>query len=251
MPSLSSCCTLQISCLGPPESVCAWAPIQAQTREEPARNGLSSLGPPERTAGSPAAIPLPLIAAVLLGEPSGEALAQLGLGDHVFRRDAVPSPGPAGERSRSESGADEVGGCCGNYTAHSRRDRHPRSCDGGQQRSWRIRLAPFLRIGAVAGVLAGLSWRWQAQWGAAGAAALRPGAAGGGFGNIRPIEGTGWIGFLNVVKYPPSLALLLFTLGADGVLLYLFEKGGPALARWAPRWASRCRSSRRRRCSSM
>jgi uncharacterized membrane protein len=62
---------------------------------------------------------------------------------------------------------------------------------------------------------------------------------GGGFGNIRPIEGSGWIGFLNVVKYPPSLALLLLTLGVSSILLYLFEQAGavhslrsPALARW-------------------
>lgn len=55
---------------------------------------------------------------------------------------------------------------------------------------------------------------------------------GGGFGNIRPIEGSGWIGFLNVVKYPPSLALLLLTLGASGILLYLFEQVGAALTRW-------------------
>ena len=55
---------------------------------------------------------------------------------------------------------------------------------------------------------------------------------GGGFGNIRPVEGAGWIGFLNVVKYPPSLALLLITLGVSGILLYLFDRAGPALARW-------------------
>jgi uncharacterized membrane protein len=55
---------------------------------------------------------------------------------------------------------------------------------------------------------------------------------GGGFGNIRPVEGSGWIGFLNVVKYPPSLALLRIPLGVSGILLYLFDRAGPALARW-------------------
>jgi uncharacterized membrane protein len=55
-------------------------------------------------------------------------------------------------------------------------------------------------------------------------AALRPG---NGFGNIRPRSGGGWIGFLNVVKYPPSLTFVLLTMGFTFVvlrLLFLIEE---------------------------
>jgi len=43
-----------------------------------------------------------------------------------------------------------------------------------------------------------------------------------GFGNIRPRVGDGWIPFLNVVKYPPSIAFSLLTMGANLLLLGLF-----------------------------
>jgi uncharacterized membrane protein len=45
-----------------------------------------------------------------------------------------------------------------------------------------------------------------------------------GFGNIRPVQEDGWIGFLNVVKYPPSITFLLLTLGGDLLLLSLFAQ---------------------------
>ena len=53
-----------------------------------------------------------------------------------------------------------------------------------------------------------------------------------GFGNFQtPIFG-GWIEFLNVVKYPPSLGFTLITLGVNFVLLFLFEKIHCKLGIW-------------------
>jgi uncharacterized membrane protein len=54
----------------------------------------------------------------------------------------------------------------------------------------------------------------------------------GGFGHLdRP--GPGWIGVLNVVKYPPSLTFLLFALGIDFLLLAALERGHVERARWS------------------
>ncbi len=41
----------------------------------------------------------------------------------------------------------------------------------------------------------------------------------GGWGNIRPAQGPGWIAFFNVVKYPPSLVFIFLALGIDLILL--------------------------------
>lgn len=49
--------------------------------------------------------------------------------------------------------------------------------------------------------------------------------AGGGFGNLRLAEGAGWMGWLTVVKYPPSLAFTSLTLGLDLLLLWLLHRG--------------------------
>ncbi len=45
---------------------------------------------------------------------------------------------------------------------------------------------------------------------------------GDGFGNIRPREGSQWIDFFNLVKYPPSMTFTLFTMGVNLLLLWLF-----------------------------
>ena len=55
--------------------------------------------------------------------------------------------------------------------------------------------------------------------------------ASGGFGSFQPVE-AGWIGFLNVTKYPPSFTFLLLTLGADWILLGGLHFTGAAESRW-------------------
>lgn len=48
--------------------------------------------------------------------------------------------------------------------------------------------------------------------------------AGGGWGNIRPPRDTGWIEFMNNVKYPPSLVFWTMSLGVDLLLLGLLVR---------------------------
>ncbi|MCX7603812.1 MAG: heparan-alpha-glucosaminide N-acetyltransferase domain-containing protein [Bryobacteraceae bacterium] len=48
--------------------------------------------------------------------------------------------------------------------------------------------------------------------------------AGGGFGNLRLAEGSGWMAWLTVVKYPPSLAFASLMLGLDLLLLWALDR---------------------------
>ncbi len=50
----------------------------------------------------------------------------------------------------------------------------------------------------------------------------------GGFGNLNEVQ-PGWIGFFNVVKYPPSLAFLAISLGINLLLMDLFFRWGAVL----------------------
>jgi len=52
-----------------------------------------------------------------------------------------------------------------------------------------------------------------------------------GFGNVRPRMGNSWIDFLNVVKYPPSLAYTLLTTGVNLCFLSLFAWLGERIQR--------------------
>jgi uncharacterized membrane protein len=53
-----------------------------------------------------------------------------------------------------------------------------------------------------------------------------------GFGNIRPRAGDTWIDFLNVVKYPPSIAFSLLTMGVNLLLVGLFGQARGSVRPW-------------------
>jgi uncharacterized membrane protein len=44
------------------------------------------------------------------------------------------------------------------------------------------------------------------------------------FGTIRPLANDSWMGFLSVVKYPPSLAFVLLTMGMNLLLLWVVSR---------------------------
>jgi len=68
------------------------------------------------------------------------------------------------------------------------------------------------------------AYQWVLWLGTFGLLLFIPIRLAGGFGNIRPLPGDGWIGFLNVVKYPPSIVFILITLGVDLLLLGWFAR---------------------------
>ena len=51
-------------------------------------------------------------------------------------------------------------------------------------------------------------------------------------GDFHPPAGSGWIAFLNLTKYPPSLAFILVTLGIDLLLLAFLSRREETLERW-------------------
>jgi uncharacterized membrane protein len=53
-----------------------------------------------------------------------------------------------------------------------------------------------------------------------------------GFGNIRPRWGNDWMDFLNVVKYPPSIAYTLLTAGVNVTLLGVFGLSSEKVQRY-------------------
>jgi uncharacterized membrane protein len=53
----------------------------------------------------------------------------------------------------------------------------------------------------------------------------------GGFGNIHPPEGPGFISFLNVTKYPPSLTFTFLTLGLCLIFIGIFSRSHTFLER--------------------
>ena len=52
------------------------------------------------------------------------------------------------------------------------------------------------------------------------------------FGNIRPREGSTWIDFLNMVKYPPSITFNLLTIGLNLIVMGLFARASEKVQRY-------------------
>lgn len=54
----------------------------------------------------------------------------------------------------------------------------------------------------------------------------------GGFGNLNPPASNNWMGYLNVTKYPPSIAFILLTMGVNFLCIFALSKGERLLERW-------------------
>jgi uncharacterized membrane protein len=76
------------------------------------------------------------------------------------------------------------------------------------------------------------AFNWLAFTGAAFLATFVVIRLAGGFGDLDR-TGPGWIGVLNVVKYPPSLTFLLLTLGVDFLLLAALDRAHVGRADWS------------------
>jgi len=56
----------------------------------------------------------------------------------------------------------------------------------------------------------------------------------GEFGNHHPFESGDWMAFMNVTKYPPSIAFICWTMGLNFLIMYAFSKLGNSLSDRSP-----------------
>ena len=70
------------------------------------------------------------------------------------------------------------------------------------------------------------AYRWAGLIGLALLVSFVPLRSINAFGTIRPLATDTWMGFLSVVKYPPSLAFVLLTMGINLILLWIFSRVG-------------------------
>ena len=71
------------------------------------------------------------------------------------------------------------------------------------------------------------AYRWAGMIGLALLVVYIPLRSINAFGTIRPLATDTWMGFLSVVKYPPSLAFVLLSMGINLILLWIFSRVEP------------------------